>query len=116
MDRKARLRRLFHGGVAIDVIGVAVRVQDLHEPQPLLSDGFESDAVAHGGIDEERIAAIVHDDVAAVVVWRDTPFEDPHGPSVATKVASCARSRSRAPRRRSPSRRAGPRSSPRATW
>ena len=102
VNREPRPRRLLDRGVAVDVIRMAVRVEDLHEAEAVLSGCVDDEPLAHGRIDHESIATIVDHDVGPVVVRRNAPIEDPHRSSLASKVGPCARSRSRTRHRRSP--------------
>src|SRR2546427_8757759 len=134
MDREAGSGRLLHRGVPVDVVGMAMRVEDLDHAQALLFCGCEHFGLAHRWIDDDRFAPLVVNEVRAVVVRRNAPREDPHSfvagaeppaPPFQTPrgrqvldpmLVPCARSLSRTPRRRSRSVRAGPRSSPSGTW
>src|SRR5437764_506920 len=50
MDREPSARGFLHRGVAEDVIGMAVRVEDLHEPDVLVAQRVERDTFTHGRI------------------------------------------------------------------
>jgi len=77
VDRESRSCRLLHRGIPEDVVGVPVRVEDLDEMQTLLADGIDDLALAHRGIDDDGLFARVDDDIAAVVVRRHAPGDDP---------------------------------------
>ena len=70
VDREASLRRFLHRGVAEDVVGMPMRVQDLDQAQALLADPVDHLSLAHRGIDDDRLAPVVDDEIAAVVVRR----------------------------------------------
>jgi len=83
MDREPRARGFLHLRVAIDVVGMAVRVEDLDEFRALLAQRVDDEALAHRRIDDDRLVPVVDDEVAAVVVGRHTPGEDAqHGASI----------------------------------
>jgi hypothetical protein len=60
----------------VDVIGMAVRVEDLDQMQALLADDVDDLPLAHGGIDEQRVVPIVDQKIAPVVVGRNAPGDD----------------------------------------
>jgi len=78
VDRESSARLRLHRGVPEDVVRMPVGVEDLEQREPLRAQRVERRPLAHRRIDEQRVAAIVHDDVHAVVVWRNAPRDDPH--------------------------------------
>src|SRR5439155_846335 len=66
-----------HRGIAEDVVGVPMRVEDLHETQALFADGVDDLSVTHRRIDDDRLVPGVDDEIAAVVVRRYPPRDDP---------------------------------------
>jgi len=77
--------------VGEDVIGMPVRVQQLDHAQATFAQRRERLALALGRVDEDRVAAVVGDDVHAVVERGDPVRMDVHLPSLGARVRGRSR-------------------------